>query len=123
LGYFENTVRKYFGIVLLVIAVTCGVCKQTTQPQANSAPGTPPAADSRELSADDVSLLFPAPVTAADMSNVIAVGDLTAPNPQDSSKRAPVWPAAAFQQFVGTANSKFSQVAGTQAQIGLPAET
>jgi len=27
-----------------------------------------------------------------------------------------------FQQFVGTANSKFSQVAGTQAQIGLPAE-
>ncbi len=126
MGRFQNTLRKYFGFVLLVIAVTCGGCKATKQPRANAAtnsvPGTPPPADSRELSVDDVSLLFPAPVTAADMSNVIAVGDLTAPNLQDSSKRDPVWPAAAFQQFVGTANSKFSQVAGTQAQIGLPAE-
>jgi hypothetical protein len=121
MGHFENTVRKYFGVVLLVIAVTCGACKDTKQPQANAAPGTPAPGDSRELAVDDVSLLFPAPVAAADMSNVIAVSDLTAPNPQDSSKRDPVWPAAAFQQFVGIANSKFSQVAGTSAQIGLPA--
>lgn len=126
MGHFENTVRKYFGIVLLVIAVTCGGCKDKTQPQGNaatnSAPGTPAPADSRELSVDDVSLLFPAPVTAADMSNLIAVADLTAPNPQDSSKHDPVWSAAAFQQFVGIANSKVSQVTGTQAQIGLPTE-
>lgn len=126
MGHFENTVRKYFGIVLLVIAVTCSGCKDKTQPQGNavtnSAPGTPAPADSRELSVDDVSLLFPAPVTAADMSNLIAVADLTAPNPQDSSKHDPVWPAAAFQQFVGIANSKVSQVTGRQAQIGLPTE-
>lgn len=126
MGHFENTVRKYFGIVLLVIAVTCGGCKDKTQPQGNaatnSAAGTPAPADSRELSVDDVSLLFPAPVTAADMSHLIAVADLTAPNPQDSSKHDPVWSAAAFQQFVGIANSKVSQVTGTQAQIGLPTE-
>jgi hypothetical protein len=123
MGHFEKTVRKYFGIASLVIAVTCGACKDKKQPQAtNSAPGTPAPGDSRELAVDDVSLLFPAPVTSADMSKAIAVSDLTAPNPQDSSKHDPVWPAAAFQQFVGIANSKFSQVAGTSAQIGLPAE-
>lgn len=37
MGHFENTVRKYFGIVLLVIAVTCGGCKDKTQPQGNAA--------------------------------------------------------------------------------------
>jgi hypothetical protein len=39
------------------------------------------------LSADDVSLLFPAPTKTADLAKLIAVHDLAAPNPQDPVKR------------------------------------
>jgi hypothetical protein len=74
------------------------------------------------LSADDVSLLFPAPTRAEDLANLIAVQDLTAPDPQDPTKRDPVWSDAVFQQFITIANSSSSQVAGTQVGIALPAE-
>jgi hypothetical protein len=74
------------------------------------------------LSADDVSLLFPAPTRAEDFANLIAVQDLAAPDPQDPTKRDPVWSDAVFQQFITIANSSSSQVAGTQVGIGLPAE-
>jgi hypothetical protein len=57
------------------------------------------------------------------MNKIIAVSDIVSPQAQDASKSDPVWPAAVFQQFVGIANSNFSQVAvvGGQKQIGLPA--
>jgi hypothetical protein len=74
------------------------------------------------LSADDVSILFPAPTRAGDFANLIAVRDLTTPNPQDPTKRDPVWPDAVFQQFLGIAASQKAQVAGTQVRIGLPPE-
>lgn len=74
------------------------------------------------LSADDISLLFPAPTRAEDFANLIAVQDLTAPDPQDPTKRDPVWSDAVFQQFIKMANSSSSQVAGTQVGIGLPDE-
>jgi hypothetical protein len=74
------------------------------------------------LSADDVSILFPAPTRADDFANLIAVRDLTTPNPQDPTKRDPVWPDAVFQQFLGIAASPEAQVAGTQIRIGLPPE-
>lgn len=74
------------------------------------------------LSADDVSILFPAPTRAGDFANLIAVRDLTTPNPQDPTKRDPVWPDAVFQQFLGIAASPEAQVAGTQVRIGLPPE-
>lgn len=74
------------------------------------------------LSADDVSLLFPAPTRAEDFSKLIAVRDLTTQNAQDPTKRDPVWPDAVFQQFVAIANSPATQVAGSTSQIGLPAE-
>jgi hypothetical protein len=48
--------------------------------------------------------------------------DLTAPDPQDPTKREPVWSDSVFQQFITIANSSSSQVAGTQVGIGLPAE-
>src|SRR5271165_6554772 len=57
------------------------------------------------LSADDVSWLFPAPAQAGDFAKLIAVRDLTTANPQDSTKRDPVWPDAAFQQFLAIAAS------------------
>ena len=86
----------------------------------NSQP--PQTAALAPLSADDVSWLFPPPTRAEDFGKLIAVRDLTAPNPQDPTKRDPVWPAAVFQQFIAIANSAAAQVAGTQARIGLPAE-
>jgi hypothetical protein len=74
------------------------------------------------LSANDVSLLFPAPTRAEDFDKLIAVRDLTTQNLQDPAKRDPVWPDAVFQQFVAIANGPQTQVAGTQSRIGLPAE-
>ncbi|WP_216843135.1 hypothetical protein [Granulicella sp. S190] len=74
------------------------------------------------LSADDVSLLFPPPTKAEDFAKLIAVRDLTVPNPQDPTKRDPVWPDSAFQQFLAIAAGPAAQVDGTQKSIGLPAE-
>jgi len=74
------------------------------------------------LAADDVSILFPAPTRAADFANLIAVRDLTTPDPKDPTKRDPVWPDTVFQRFLGIAASPEAQVAGTQVRIGLPPE-
>src|ERR1700737_2795564 len=56
------------------------------------APAIPP------LSADDVSLLFPAPTREEDFAKLIAVRDLTPQDP-DPSKRDVVWTNAVFKQF------------------------
>ena len=74
------------------------------------------------LSADDVSWLFPPPVRAEDFAKLISMSDLTVPDPADPAKRDPVWPAAAFQQFLAIAASPAGQVAGTGSRIGLPPE-
>ena len=83
------------------------------------APGAPAVAP---LSANDVSWLFPPPVHPGDLDKLIAVADLTAPSPQDSTRRDPVWPAAVFQQFLAVAASPAAHVDGTTNQIGLPPE-
>jgi hypothetical protein len=69
-----------------------------------------------------VSLLFPAPTRPEDFAKLIAVRDLTTQDPRDPAKRDPVWPDAAFQQFVAIAASTAAQVASTQSRIGLPRE-
>jgi hypothetical protein len=74
------------------------------------------------LSANDVSWLFPPPTRAEDFNKLISMGDLTAPNAQDPTKRDPVWSDTAFQQFLAIAASPAAQVAGTQSRIGLAAE-
>ncbi len=99
--------------------IVCGAgawsCKSKPQPQ----PGPTPAV--QPLSANDVSWLFPAPTQAADFANLIAVRDITTPDPQDPTKRDPVWSDAAFKQFLDIVDSQFSQVvAGSQAKITLP---
>src|ERR1700722_2231336 len=70
------------------------------------------------LSADDVSLLFPAPTREEDFAKLIAVRDLTTPGP-DPSKRDVVWTNAVFKQFIAIANGAQGQVAGTTSHIGL----
>jgi hypothetical protein len=74
------------------------------------------------LSANDVSWLFPVPTRAADFANLIAVRDVTTPNPQDPTKLDPIWSDSVFQQFLAIVNGAQAQVAGTNAQISLPAE-
>ena len=74
------------------------------------------------LSANDVSWLFPAPVRIEDFDKLIAIRNLTTQNLQDPTKRDPVWPEAAFQQFLSIASSPAALVAGTQSRIVLPAE-
>jgi hypothetical protein len=110
---------KYSRVGLIGILAACGLCGCSHRSAVEGArPGQTEAIPS--LSADDVSLLFPAPTRVEDFAKLIAVSDLASPNAQDSKKRDPVWPDAAFQQFVAIAASPAAQVAGTQTRIGLP---
>jgi hypothetical protein len=79
------------------------------------------AQPAQPLSVDDVSWLFPPPQTKADLSHLIAISDVTVPDPKDVSRRVPVWSDAAFQDFLTLAASSQAQVAGAD-RIGLPAE-
>lgn len=84
------------------------------------APAAPSAPSQAPLSADDVSWLFPPPKNAADLDNTIAIADLTAPDPTDPTKREPIWPAAAFAQYVANAESPATTVGSHH--IKLPAD-
>jgi hypothetical protein len=108
----------YLKLALLGILLATAACK--TEPPAP--PPVPPVQPNAPLSANDVSWLFPAPTRAADFANLIAVRDVTTPNPQDPTKRDPIWTDAAFQQFQAIVNGAQAQVTGAKAQISLPAD-
>jgi len=115
---------RYLGMALFGVLLASAACK-SKQPAENSGSGTTVPVQiqpNAPLSANDVSWLFPAPTKAADFANLIAVRDITTPNPQDPTKRDPVWPDAVFQQFLAIAASPAAQVAGTQAKVSLPKE-
>ena len=82
-------------------------------------PPAPPAAPTT-FSPDDVSWLFPAPVKAQDFNNLIAVKDLTAPDPAAPSKVVSVW--SVFPKFVEVVTGPAGQVEGTQDRITFPTE-
>lgn len=96
--YSLRVMRVGFAGALLVCGAGVWACQSKPQPQSQPAPGVQP------LSANDVSWLFPAPTQAADFANLIAVRDITTPDPQDPTKRDPVWSDAAFQQFLAIAD-------------------
>src|SRR5271154_1567222 len=110
---------RFARLALIGSLIVCGVsgwaCKSRPQPA--------PAPAVQPLSANDVSWLFPAPTQAADFANLIAVRDITTPDPQDPTKRHPVWPDAVFQQFLAIADGSAAQAApGATGQIALPKE-
>jgi hypothetical protein len=108
-----NFSLRYRRLALIGTLIVCGVSGWACK----SKPAVPP------LSANDVSWLFPAPTRAADFANLIAIRDVTTPNPQDATKRDPVWSDAEFQQFLAIANGPASQVvSGANSQISLPKE-
>src|SRR6202453_2832896 len=105
-----------FGVMAL-----CGACGfSSDHGSSNAGPTSAKPQAIAPLSADDVSILFPAPTQAADFANLIAVSDLTTSDPAVSTKRDPVWSDAVFQQFVGLAASQFAQVTEANARIELP---
>jgi len=115
---------KYLRLAALTISAACAACGGSSHKEQTNggAVAVAPASPIAPLSADDVSVLFPAPTRAEDFAKLIAVADLTTQNPQDPSKHDPVWPDAAFQQFLAISASPAAQVAGAQARIGLPSE-
>lgn len=108
--------------ILLVSGVSLLEDRATTFVGAVSTTAAMAQSQTQPLSANDVSWLFPAPKQAEDIAKLIAVRDLTAPNPQDPTKRDRIWSDAAFQQFIGIAASPATAVAGTPNRIGLPVE-
>ncbi len=80
-----------------------------------------PHAPDPPLAADDVSWLFPAPVTQADMASLIAIKDVSAPDPQNPSQRVRVWSDAAFSQFLGIADGTDGALPGG-AHISIPVQ-
>jgi hypothetical protein len=101
-----------------VAALLCGTATGAfAQAAAQQLPSAKPE---QPLAADDVSWLFPAPTKASDLANLIAIGDLTAPDPQDPTKRVRVWSDAAFQQFLAIAQSP-AAAAGSD-RVAVPAE-
>lgn len=118
--------HRYSRLGLIGILLVCAGCGGSSRNGHTNtgATGSGPAQTQaiQPLSADDVSLLFPAPTNAEDFAKLIAVRDLTTQNAQDPTKRDPVWPDAVFQQFLAIAASPAALVDGTQDRIGLPPE-
>jgi hypothetical protein len=104
----------------LVACCACACWLQQRHVEAAQAP-IPPQTN-LQLSADDVSLLFPAPTREEDFAKLIAVRDLTTQDLADPSKHDAVWTNAVFKQFIAVANGASGQVAGTTSQIGIPVE-
>src|SRR5579863_3559464 len=115
---FAVRASRHLKLALLGIAAICCGCGGSSRQErpdataANAIPTQTPA--NAPLSANDVSWLFPVPTRAQDFANLIAVRDITTPNPQDPTKRDPVWNDATFQQFLKIVNGPQTQVAGTQ---------
>ena len=115
---------RYLKLALLGILLATAACKNKHAAENSISGATVPPQIQPEapLSANDVSWLFPAPTRAEDFAKLIAVRDITTQNPQDPTKRDPVWSDAAFQQFISIANGPHAQVTGTKVQISLPIE-
>jgi hypothetical protein len=111
----------WLGILLLSGA---SVFEEPATPTVGGSSGSAALAQTptQPLSANDVSWLFPAPKQAGDFAKLIAVHDLTTPNPQDPTKRDQILSDVAFQQFIAIAASPATAVAGTTNRIGLPSQ-
>jgi hypothetical protein len=108
---------RYARLGLIGSLIICGVSAWACK--SNPKPAPTPAV--QPLSANDVSWLFPAPTRSADFANLIAVRDITTLDPQDPTRRDPVWPDAVFQQFLTIADGPAAQAApGATGQIALP---
>jgi len=102
-----RALRTVLGAGLAVLASVAGSGIAAAQPSAAQ-----PAA-AQPLAANDVSILFPAPTSEADLANLIALKDLNA-----ASGR--IWSEADFARFLAIAESPAGQVGSNR--IALPPE-
>jgi hypothetical protein len=109
-------------LAVLLVGAACHKSSSSDHSSSGTLASVAPIQTIASLSANDVSWLFPAPTGAADFANLIAVRDVTTPNPQDPTKRDPIWSDSAFQQFLTIVDSAQAKVVGTNAQISLPIE-
>ena len=122
----HNETRGRIGSLALGLALVLAPGCTNSQPASPANPGAPasPSAGSQAgqvispLSANDVSWLFPPPKTAADLSRLIAVKDLTVPDPANPGAQIPAWSDADFAQFLALAESPAAQAGGSK--IVLP---
>jgi hypothetical protein len=119
-SFLAHTSRSV-NLAILGILFVSAACNKTSSGD-NSSIAVPAVVSIAPLSANDVSWLFPAPTSASDLANLIAVRDITTPNLQDPTKRDPIWPDSVFQQFLNIVNGPHAKVDGTNAQISLPTE-
>lgn len=113
---------RYLKFALIGILMAGGVCTASLRHSRADAREGPQTQEVAPLSANDVSLLFPAPTQPEDFAKLIAVRDLTTKDLHDPTKRNLVWPQAVFQRFLNIAASSAAQVSGPQNHIGLPPE-
>jgi len=113
---------RYLKLWILVVILASAACNKMSSGNNSRAQAPTAASPSAPLSVNDVSWLFPPPTRAADFANLIAVGDITTPNPQDPTKRDSVWPDSVFQQFLDIVSGTHAKVDGTNVQISLPTE-
>jgi hypothetical protein len=113
---------RYLKLAILVVLLVSAACNKKSSSDNSVSGASSAAAPIAPLSASDVSWLFPAPARAEDFANLIAVRDVITPNPQDPTKRDPIWPDSVFQQFLTIVNGSQANVVGMNAQISLPTE-
>lgn len=97
MSVMEQSTRPWIGLVGGALLLLVLVAQPFTQ-----ARGQAPRSSER-LDVNDVSWLFPLPRAESDTEKLITVADLT-------SEGSAVWPAAAFQDLVGIAQSDASRV-------------
>src|SRR5580700_4003808 len=111
---FAVRASHYLELALLgIAAVCCGCGGSSRQGHADTATASAIPSQTQAnapLSANDVSWLFPVPTRAKDFANLIAIREITTPNPQDPTKRDPVWTDATFQQFLNIVNGPQTRV-------------
>ena len=102
--------------LVALVAARCDTPTPTPAPGPNggSTVQTTPHAPNPPLSVNDVSWLFPAPNSTADMNGLIAIKDVKTPNGD------PVWSPGAFAQFLSIANGPGGVVGGAGSRISLP---
>lgn len=105
--------RHFLGCLRAAYALPLAAMAIALQPSFAAGPkkvAPPTEAQVAPLSPDDVSWLFPPPQFTQDLENTIAMADLTAADPKDSSKRVALWPATAFAQFLANAEGPATQI-------------
>ncbi|MGB8356682.1 MAG: hypothetical protein WCD79_22480 [Chthoniobacteraceae bacterium] len=109
-----NVTAYCSSVCLLALFLTKSVAADSAS--TSPAPTQGNAATTTQLDVNDVSWLFPAPQSAADMEKLISMDTLTS-----GTSTEPVWPITAFNQLVTIAASNGALVQGAR-RINLPPE-